>query len=65
MPYIRDIDQTRAELLIDASIQAYNAFDTSDPTTCYGSRVQCPEGYEFVECWTGVDKVVYDIAVAP
>lgn len=59
MPYIRDIDEDRAALLIRASIQAYNAFDTAHPTTCYGGRVTCPDGYEFVDCWTGVDEIIY------
>lgn len=60
MPYatsIKEIDSAKAMLLIDASLQAYNAFDKTMPEKCCSDVVMVPDEYEFVECWTGVDSI--------
>ncbi len=53
------IDPALALLLIEASIQAYNAYDSSHPARCATSAVTPPAGYDFVECWTGIDSVFF------
>ncbi|NEO97906.1 MAG: lipase family protein [Symploca sp. SIO2E9] len=53
-----EIDHERALLLVNASIQAYNAFDKEQPTECNSEQVKTPDGYDFVECWTGVDAIL-------
>lgn len=59
--YITNIHDTgKAEtvlLLIDSSIQAYNAFDDSKPTKCQKQNITPPTGYEFVDYWTGIDAI--------
>lgn len=60
MEYISDIhnlDEDRIELLINASIQAYNAFNTSDPAHCQWDKIKALTGYEVVDYWTGVDTL--------
>ena len=52
-----DIDRNKALLLVETSIQAYNAFDKQKPSECNSAKVIPPKGYDFVECWTGVDAV--------
>lgn len=52
-----DLDQDKALLLVEASIQAYNIFDKDNPSVCNSQEVKPPEGYDLVECWTGVDAV--------
>ncbi len=52
-----EIDRDKALLLIDASIQAYNAFNEDKPAECNSGNVIPPTGYEFVESWTGVDAI--------
>lgn len=59
MPITTRIDAARALLLIDASIQAYNAYDSSDPAACGSTAVTPPAGYDFVECWTGIDSYFF------
>lgn len=59
MPVTTNIDSTRALLLIDASIESYYALDAHDPARCNCSaeRVKPPDGYDLVDCWTGIDTV--------
>ncbi|MET0071614.1 MAG: lipase family protein [Candidatus Thiodiazotropha sp.] len=54
---IREVNAEQIELLIDCSIQAYNAFSSNAPSHCHASRVTPPEGYELVDDWSGVDAV--------
>lgn len=54
---IHQLDAARIRLLIDASIQAYNAFDGDHPSRWRPDRVTPPEGYELIDYWTGVDAV--------
>lgn len=67
MDYITDIhrvDAARIQLLIDASIQAYNAFDSNHPSRWRPDRVTPPDGFELIDYWTGVDAVFgYDKTV--
>jgi len=58
--YIKDIndtDKAKVLLLIDASIQAYNAFSTDELAQCQTDKIVPPEGYDFVESWLGVDSI--------
>lgn len=60
MKYITDIHETDAagiKLLAQASIQAYNAFDSDHPTRCRRGRVSAPDGFELIDCWSGVDAI--------
>lgn len=59
MPITTKIDPVQALLLIDASIQAYNAYDSNDPAACASAAVTPPPGYDFVECWTGIDSAFF------
>ncbi|NEQ97379.1 MAG: lipase family protein [Cyanothece sp. SIO2G6] len=55
-----DLDQTqrdRSLLLVEASIQAYCAYDKRQPAVCNLANVIPPQGYEIVDCWTGVDAI--------
>lgn len=52
-----EIDRDKSLLLVDASIQAYNALNKANPTECDVSNVTPPKGYELVDSWTGVDAV--------
>ncbi len=52
-----EIDREKILLLIDASIQAYNAFNKDDPGKDNEENVTPPEGYELVDFWTGVDAI--------
>lgn len=60
------IDHDLALLLVEASIQAYNAYDADDPATCRvrppttdrEPGVRPPPGYEVVGCWTGIDTIL-------
>jgi len=54
---IDDIDKKKALLLIDASLQAYNAFSEKEPAQCQTGKIICPAGYEFVDSWTGIDSL--------
>jgi len=62
MTYLKtsDLDRDKALLLVDASIQAYNAFNKDEPAECNSDNVTAPAGYEFVGSWTGVDAVFND-----
>lgn len=46
-------DKKTTLLLANASLQAYQAFDKSNPEQCQKSRIEVTElaGYEFVTCW--------------
>lgn len=59
MPVTTQIDPSLALLLIEASLQAYNAYDGNDPARCVTGAVTPPAGYDFVECWTGIDSVFF------
>lgn len=52
------IDPVLGPLLIDASIQAYNAYDSANPGVCARGGVTPPQGYGLVGCFTGVDAVL-------
>lgn len=52
-----EIDCKMALLLLEASIQAYRAFDSSHPAIADLTRVTIPEGYELIDSWTGVDAL--------
>ena len=54
MNYVQPSDWDKVLLLIDASIQAYRAFD-HDP-----KPAEAPPGYEIVDTWGGVDSVFGD-----
>jgi len=54
---IRILDSSRIKLLIDCSIQAYNAFDAKHPAQCQRRGVIVPEGFELLDDWSGVDAV--------
>ena len=56
-----EIDRDKALLLVDASIQAYNALNQDNPNECDSSNVKPPEGYELVGSWTGVDAVFNEL----
>ncbi len=49
MTVTTQIDQQRALLLADASLQAYNPFD--------GNKVAPPQGYDFIDTFTGTDYI--------
>ena len=57
---IKETDQARVLLLINASLQAYQAFDEATPQVCQVKKIEAPEGYELVESWSGVDSVFGD-----
>lgn len=54
---INEIDADKALLLIDASIQAYNAFNEDQPAVCQTAKVTAPAGYKLIDSWTGVDAI--------
>ena len=54
---IKETNKTKTLLLIEASLQAYHAFDEKHPTTCQNDKIISPIGYDFVECWSGVDSL--------
>ncbi|MEM7393871.1 MAG: lipase family protein, partial [Verrucomicrobiota bacterium] len=45
----------QAQLLINASLEAYNAFDKNQPSVFQADKVTAPKGFEPVDHWTGVD----------
>lgn len=53
------IDPTLGLLLVDASIQAYNAYDANVPAVCNPGCVTPPAGYDVVDTWTGVDPLFF------
>jgi hypothetical protein len=60
MNYLTSINETnkaKVVLLIDASIQAYNAFNSDKPAEVQTAKISAPEGYEYLESWSGVDAV--------
>lgn len=62
MNYITDTNQVnikKLNALMNASLQAYNAFDDNKPTVCEQSKIVCPDGFEFVTCWSGIDSVFH------
>lgn len=54
---MKDVDKQRVLLLIDASLQAYNAFDEHEPASCQTAKIVAPTGFEFTDSWTGVDAI--------
>lgn len=54
---IRKVNANRIELLVDCCIQAYNAFISHNVSQCDHSKVTPPEGFELLDCWSGVDAV--------
>lgn len=52
-----EIDREKILLLVDASIQAYKAFDKDNPANCNRKNIAPPTGYEFIDSWTGVDAI--------
>ena len=56
-----EIDHNKALLLVNASIQAYNALNKDNPTECDSGNVAPPEDYELVGSWTGVDAVFNEL----
>lgn len=53
------IDPALTLLLMEASLQAYNAYDGDHPARCVSNAVTAPAGWDFVECFTGVDSVFF------
>ncbi|MGK7941079.1 MAG: lipase family protein [Crocosphaera sp.] len=53
------IDKEKALLLVDASIQAYNAYNKlqGPVSVCNSDRIKSPTGYEHIASWKGVDAV--------
>ena len=62
--YISSINQTNKDkvlLLIEASLQAYNAFDDKHPAVYHKNCVTPPsKDYKFVDYWTGIDSLFND-----
>jgi len=54
---INDTDKAKTLLLIEASLQAYNAFNDDTPGKCQQEKIIAPVGFDFVECWTGIDAI--------
>lgn len=54
---INAADKAKVLLLIEASLQAYGAFNKDEPAKCREKNIVPPAGFDFVECWTGVDSV--------
>jgi len=54
---INDTDKKKMLLLIDASLQAYCAFNQDDPEKCQQQKIVSPAGFHFVDYWTGVDSL--------
>jgi hypothetical protein len=55
---MNQVDASTAKLLIDASAQAYNAFDKSVGAECQCQNVTSPPGFSVAGSWTGVDSVL-------
>lgn len=54
---INEIDKTKVLRLIEASIQAYKAFDSDEPEVCQVNKIIPPEGFEFIDSWSGYDSI--------
>lgn len=54
---INEVDKTKVLRLIEASIEAYNAFDSEEPGICQVDKIIPPEGFEFVDSWSGYDSI--------
>jgi len=54
---IHKVSARRIKLLIDCSIQAYNAFSNEMVSHCFRTEVMPPAGFELLDCWSGVDAV--------
>lgn len=60
MDYVTNITKIGAaciKRLAHAASQAYNAFDPNHSSKCHRARITPPDGFEFVDFWTGVDSV--------
>lgn len=54
---VHAVDPGRISLLIECCIQAYNAFDSEDPSRCKRVGITPPDGFELLDHWSGVDAV--------
>ncbi|MES9978796.1 MAG: lipase family protein, partial [Candidatus Thiodiazotropha sp. 6PLUC5] len=54
---IRKLNSSRIELLIECSLQAYNAFSESQADQCLSENVTPPMGFELLDSWSGVDAL--------
>ncbi|MCG7904680.1 MAG: lipase family protein [Candidatus Thiodiazotropha weberae] len=54
---IRKLNAERIELLIECSIQAYNALSESQRAQCAVDKVTPPGGFELIDSWSGVDSL--------
>lgn len=54
---IHEVDTAKVLLTINVSLQAYAAFDRHQPAVCQKEKITVPEGYEFLDSWTGVDAI--------
>ncbi|MEW8236715.1 MAG: lipase family protein [Candidatus Thiodiazotropha taylori] len=54
---IRKLNAERIELLIECSIQAYNALSETQIAQCAVDKVIAPAGFELIDSWSGVDSL--------
>ncbi|ABE53893.1 lipase, class 3 [Shewanella denitrificans OS217] len=54
---INATDKNKVLQLMEASLQAYQAFNTQDPMDCQLDGLIPPQGFEYVDYWTGVDAI--------
>ncbi|MCG7931282.1 MAG: lipase family protein [Candidatus Thiodiazotropha weberae] len=54
---IRKLNVERIELLIECSIQAYNALSETQLAQCAMDKVAAPAGFELIDSWSGVDSL--------
>ncbi|MEJ2622710.1 MAG: lipase family protein [Candidatus Thiodiazotropha sp.] len=54
---IRKLNAERISLLIECSIQAYNALSEPDVSQCATDKVKAPSGFELIDSWSGVDSL--------
>jgi triacylglycerol lipase len=60
MNYVTDIHQVNSKklnVLMEASLQAYNAFSDKQPAVCQSAAIQPPAGYDCLTCWSGIDSL--------
>jgi hypothetical protein len=54
---IRKLNAERIELLIECSIQAYNALSKGNVSQCATDQVTAPSGFQLIDSWSGVDSL--------
>lgn len=54
---INDTNRDLVLLLINASCQAYNAFNSEEPQKCQVQNIIAPKGFVLIDSWTGVDSI--------